>query len=229
MKIDIPPRGRTTRSGTRAAFRGLAAAFALAALATSANAHPHVWVEAKTKVLFGSDGRVVGVHNDWVFDDMYSAFAVQGLAKGGQLATREQLAPLAKTNVDSLAEYDYFTYGHAAGQKLRFGKPTNYWLEQRPDKRVVLHFDLPLAEPTRTGRALSLEIYDPTYFVDFELAPTDPVALVDAPSGCSKSVLGANPLIVQAGKQTALGFDAGGTPDTNFALNMASRIIVACP
>lgn len=198
-------------------------------LASPALAHPHVWVEATTKILFDKSGLIDGVHNDWVFDAMYSAFAVQGLEKGGRLATRKDLEALAKTNVDSLADYDYFTFGRANGQKLKFGKPTNYWLEERPDKRVVLHFDLPLAGPTKTGRAMSIEVYDPTYFVDFELAAKDPVAFVDAPAGCSKSVLGANPLIVQSGKQTALAFDSGIAPSDDFALHMASRIIVACP
>jgi ABC-type uncharacterized transport system substrate-binding protein len=167
--------------------------------------------------------------NDWVFDEMYSAFAVQGLEKNGQLATKDQLAPLAKTNVESLAEYDYFTYGKAGGKQLVFAKPIDYWLEERADKRVVLHFTLPLAQPTGTGRAMSIQIYDPTYFVDFELAAKDPVQLAGAPPGCSDTVLGANPLIVADGQKVAKSFDYGGTPSAEFALTMAGRVIVACP
>lgn len=212
-------------------LRGLALVVALALLALpgAAWAHPHVWVEARAQVLFGKDGLITGIRNDWVFDEMYSAFAVQGLGKKGELATPQELAPLAKTNVDSLAEYEYFTYAKAGGKKLVFGKPIDYSLEERPDKRVVLHFTLPLERPTGTGRAMSLQIYDPTYFVDFELADKDPVALSDAPSGCSKTVLGANPLLVADGQKTAKTFDAGIQPSEDFAMTMASRIIVACP
>ncbi len=192
-------------------------------------AHPHVWVEARAKVLFGADGKVDAIRNDWVFDEMYSAFAVQGLEKDGKLATPAQLSTLAKSNVDDLKEYDYFTYAKAAGQKVKFGAPTDYSLEERPDKRVVLHFTLPLAEPTKTGRAMSVQIYDPTYFVDFELAAQDPLELDGAPAGCSKSVLGANPLIVADGQKLAKSFDTGLTPSDDFSLKMASRVIVACP
>lgn len=202
---------------------------ALASLAGPALAHPHVWVEASAKVVFGKDGKVDAIRNEWVFDEMYSAFAVQGLEKNGKLATTADLATLAKSNVDDLKEYDYFTYAKAAGQKVKFAPPTDYSLEERPDKRVVLHFTLPLAEPTKTGRFMSVQIYDPTYFVDFELAPKDPLELAGAPAGCSKSVLGANPLIVADGQKLAKSFDTGLTPSDDFALKMASRVIVACP
>ena len=201
----------------------------LAAAAEPAAAHPHVWVEAATTILFDKAGLVTGVRNDWVFDEMYSAFAVQGLEKDGKLATVKDLASLAKTNVESLAEYDYFTYAKADGHKVTFGKPFDYSLEERADKRVVLHFTLPTLTPTKTGRWMSMQVYDPTYFVDFELAAKDPVTMADAPAGCSKSVLGANPLIVADGKKTAVGFDTGLAPGDDFALKMASRIIVACP
>ena len=50
---------------------------------------------------------------------MYSAFATQGQGKEGQLLTKDDLAPLAKTNVEFLAEFDYFTYAKAAKSKHR--------------------------------------------------------------------------------------------------------------
>ena len=52
----------------------------------------------------------------WAFDDGFSAFAVQGVPSkiAGQF-TRAELAPLAKVNIESLKEYDYFTYATADG------------------------------------------------------------------------------------------------------------------
>jgi ABC-type uncharacterized transport system substrate-binding protein len=70
-----------------------------------AGAHPHVWVTFHTEVLYAADGTMTGVRHAWTFDDMFSAYALQGIthAKKGRY-TREELAPLAQTNVDSLKE-----------------------------------------------------------------------------------------------------------------------------
>ena len=91
--------------------------------AGAAAAHPHVWVTARAQVVFNAQGQIEAIRNAWVFDEMYSAFATQGLGKDGQLLTKDELAPLAKTNVEFLAEFDYFTYAKAASQKIEFGAP----------------------------------------------------------------------------------------------------------
>ncbi|HMN74397.1 MAG TPA: DUF1007 family protein, partial [Rhodoblastus sp.] len=83
----------------------LAAAALVALLARPALAHPHVWVAARATVLFDKEGRIAGIRNDWTFDEMYSAFATQGLGQDGKPPTREELQPLAKTNIESLAEF----------------------------------------------------------------------------------------------------------------------------
>ena len=71
-----------------------------------------------TELVYAPDGSITGVRHHWAFDDMFSAFATQGLdAKEKGKFTREELAPLAKVNVESLKEYDYFTYATADGKK----------------------------------------------------------------------------------------------------------------
>src|ERR1700758_3982480 len=97
-----------------------------------AEAHPHVWVTFHSEVLYAADGSMTGVRHAWTFDDMFSAYALQGIphAKKGQY-TRQELAPLAQTNVDSLKEYDYFTYARVDGRKLKFADPVDYWLEYK--------------------------------------------------------------------------------------------------
>ncbi len=67
---------------------------------SSASAHPHVWVTVHSEVMYGPDGVVNGIRHAWTFDDMFSAYAIQGIqhAKKGQF-TREELSSLANVNV----------------------------------------------------------------------------------------------------------------------------------
>jgi len=159
------------------------------AATASALAHPHVWVTVKSAVVYAPDGSVTGVRHAWTFDDMFSAFATQGLEqKQKGVFTREELQPLAKVNVDSLKEYDYFTYAKVNGKNAPFVDPVDYFLDYDSKETVLtLHFLLPLKTPAK-AHTLNLEIYDPTYFVDFALAQKDPVVLAGAPAACKLTV-----------------------------------------
>jgi ABC-type uncharacterized transport system substrate-binding protein len=151
-------------------------------------AHPHVWVTMKTELAYAPDGSVTAVQHAWTFDDMYSAFATQGIAArtNGQFALAE-LQPLARVNIDSLKEYAYFTYVKIDGrsQKDAFGNPTNYWLEYDSQATVLtLQFTLPFKQPVK-ARRLTVEIYDPEFFLDFGFAERNPVRLFGAPAQCT--------------------------------------------
>lgn len=199
------------------------------ALAQRAEAHPHVWVTGRSEIIFDQTGLVKAIRNTWVFDEMYSAFATEGLGKDGKPPAPEELAPLAKTNIESLAEFDDFTYAKEAGAKVVFAEPIDYGLDVRDDKRVVLHFTLPLKTPASAKKAFSLQVYDPAYFVAFSFEPKDPVTLVNAPKGCSANMLGADPLQANESQKLSEAFFSGLSPGTNFGVKLADRIIIACP
>jgi ABC-type uncharacterized transport system substrate-binding protein len=205
---------------------GLVAALGLVG---SAQAHPHVWVSAKAEIVFDSKGMIAAIRNTWVFDEMYSAFVTEGQAKDGKLLTREDLAPLAESNVRDLADFGYFTFAKASKAKVEFGTPTEASLEQREDKRVVLRFTLPLKAPASAGKAFSFQVYDPTYFVAFELERQDPIVLAGAPKGCSTNMIGAKPLESTESKLLTEAFFSGLSPGADFGVKLASRIVVACP
>ena len=95
---------------------------------------------------------MTGVRHAWTFDDMFSAFATQGLdpKKKGEF-TREELAPLAKVNVKSLKEYDYFTYRQGERQEGRVQRSeADYYLDYNTKETVLtLHFTLPFKAPVK--------------------------------------------------------------------------------
>ncbi len=161
-------------------------ALALIAMTGTALAHPHVWVTMKSEVMYAPDGSVTGIRHAWSFDDMFSTYALQGIEhKKNGAYTREDLAPLAETNVTSLKEFNYFNYARVDGKKRKdaFDDPVDYWLDYT-DSVLTLHFTLPLKVPVR-ARDLEIDVYDPEYFVDFGFDEKDPVKLVNAPAQCT--------------------------------------------
>jgi ABC-type uncharacterized transport system substrate-binding protein len=156
--------------------------------APRADAHPHVWVTMSAELLYAPDGLATGVRHAWTFDDMYSAFATTGIeAKTKGQFTREELQPLAQINAESLKDFDYFTYAKVNGKKLKgaFSDPVDYWLDYNPKETVLtLHFTLPFKTAVK-AKVLTVEVYDPEFFIDFGFAEKDPVKLVGAPSQCA--------------------------------------------
>ncbi|WP_409455311.1 DUF1007 family protein [Methylosinus sp. H3A] len=197
--------------------------------AAPAVAHPHVWVAVRSEVLFTDDGKIKGVRHAWTFDDMYSAFALQGLGKDGKPPSREELAPLAKTNAESLAEFDYFTFAKYQNAKTAFGPPEDVWLEADDKKIVTMHFTLPLEKPLPAQKPFSFQIYDPTYFVAFDLEKQNAVTLTKAPAGCSTSVVEPKPLLAIDTQKLSEAFFANMSPGADFGMKLAARIVVACP
>lgn len=205
-------------------FLTLIATLLVAPLAASA--HPHVWVKAASELIYAPDGTVTGVRHTWTFDDMFSTYALQGIeTKTKGVYTREELAPLAQTNVDSLKEFGFFSFAKADGKKQKFVEPTDYYLEYK-DTALVLHFVLPFKTPFKS-RQMQLEVFDPSYFVDFQLQDKDPIKLVAAPAGCTMTIERPSDGTAAAKKLGEDNFLDGS--NDNFGAMFANKVTVNCP
>lgn len=199
----------------------------LCLFADRAEAHPHVWVTFHSEVLYTADGSMTGVRHAWTFDDMFSAYALQGIshAKKGQY-TRDELASLAQTNVDSLKEYAYFTYARADGKKLKFAEPADYWLEYK-NAALTLHFTLPLTAAV-PAKSMQIEIYDPSIFVDFEFAKDKAVSLTGAPQCVLTYDLPHQPTAAEQTRLSQLD-SVPLDPSSTYGETFANKILVKCP
>jgi ABC-type uncharacterized transport system substrate-binding protein len=197
-------------------------------IAAPAGAHPHVWVTMHTELVYAPDGKITGIRHAWSFDDMFSTFATQGLeSKEKGKFTRAELAPLAKVNVESLKEFDYFTYATADGKKAELAEPApDYWLDYA-DEVLTLNFTLPFKTPLK-AKELKVEIYDPTIFVDFAFAKDKAAQLVGAPK-CKLDVVLPREMTFAEGKK--LSEIPADQPNTTMAwgAQFASKLLVHCP
>ena len=210
-------------------IRLLLVTFFSLAFAAPVLAHPHVWVTMRTELLYAPDGSITSVRHHWAFDDMFSAFATQEIAaKEKGKFTRAELAPLAKVNVESLKDYEYFTYATADGKKTPLLDPLpDYWLDFN-DSILTLNFTLPFKTPVK-AKELRVEVYDPTIFVDFEWAKTNPVKVDNLPHGCKADVVMPREMTYAEGK--ALSNIPADQVNTTMAWGamFANKILVHCP
>jgi ABC-type uncharacterized transport system substrate-binding protein len=180
-------------------------------------------------VLFTPDGKISGIQHSWVFDEAYSAFAVQGLQrdKSGRIGA-DTLAPLAKSNTEDLTEFNYFTNVKSDGKIQEFAKPTQYTFEY-DGKQIIYNFTLPLKEPIKPGRTNVIEIADPTYFVAFSFAEIPQPALLSADvKGCA--ILAKRPPEdpQPVGQPLSEAVFSSLGASANYGMQFASRIILAC-
>lgn len=207
------------------ARRFLLAAALLLFATGGALAHPHVFVTAKGQLVYGANGALKEIYYVWAFDEMFSAFAAQGLdANGDGKLSREELQALAKENVDSLKEFAYFTVSPHGKAALEFGEPSDYWFETDDKNNLTLHFTLPVKNAPKGG--IAIEVYDPTYFVAFSLADGKPVLLQGAPAGCAVDAKTADG---GAANNPSEAFFQQLQAGADYGAQFANRITVRCP
>jgi ABC-type uncharacterized transport system substrate-binding protein len=206
----------------------LAAAACCSFVVATAQAHPHVWIVMTSAVLYAPDGTVTGVRHAWTFDDMFSTFATQGLeSKQKGVFTREELQPLAEVNVTSLKEYDYFSYAKVNGKKAEFNDPVEYYLEHDKDI-LTLHFTLPLKAPIK-AQNLEIEVYDPSYFIDFQFAEKDGIVLKGAPAACKGMLARPQEMNKELADRLSKVGPNEKIPENSFGAQFANKIRVRCP
>lgn len=159
--------------------------------ATPAVAHPHVWVTVEATVLYDANQQIAGLKEQWSFDKAYSEYALDGLEKDAAgNYTPAAFVALAKENMESLKDYNYFTEIYGDGTKLEIGPPEGAVVVR--DDKTILHltYTVPLKQPVKAGAAkLSFLIYDPEFYIAFAFVETNPIHLASGgPAGCSTKI-----------------------------------------
>jgi ABC-type uncharacterized transport system substrate-binding protein len=164
------------------AFRTLPAAGMLAALIAfapvAAEAHPHVFIKQQVVALFDATG-ISGFRLTWRFDPMYSSMMRADFvaAKEGALTPADVKSLHDKCFID-LKDEHYFTTITFNGKPLPFGEPAAFSAKSDGDS-IIYSFTLPLKpapDLKRAQNAVAITVFDPSYYVYYELAADHPVA-----------------------------------------------------
>ncbi|USG63111.1 DUF1007 family protein [Sneathiella marina] len=192
-------------------------------------AHPHVWTDMTVEVLFDEKGGVTGLRQIWLFDDYYTAYAIEGTDLDGDgKPDPAKLDEIMKVNMEQLREYGYFTDAAFNNEPLKLKPVTEMSTRMRGNRlemSFVTAFETPVAS---AAKGFTYAIYDPTYYVEMLHAETDnPVVLTGAPAGCTYRLIPPNP-DPSAVAQAAM-LDASVRGETGLGAFFAERVSLTCP
>jgi len=197
-----------------------------------------MWIDARAVIDVDAQHRITAVRQVWLFDEMFGAYATQGLPKGkGGSLPAATLKGMADDWMKALGEpiSHYFTRVTVGGKTATFGAPRDAKADWNPKTtRLTLSFTLPLATPMPVGAdGAQVDIYDPTYFVAYAFDEKGAVSLggPDA-AACTSAYRKPKELDWKTMQQlAAIPADPDALPDELFAITkgLTHRIEVRCP
>lgn len=195
-----------------------------------AQAHPHIFIDAKVTVTFDDEGAIAQLHHEWTFDAAFSSWQVQGLDTDGDgVTSSDELQELADENMVGLAEYGFYTYAGVDGHELAF-EPVGDQVMTHEDGLTTLAYSIRPTESVPVGR-LELAVNDPEYYVAITFADRSTVALENAPETCGYELVPPTPMSPEIEEQLfSIGPDVVELPPELAAAvrGTQGKIVVSC-
>jgi ABC-type uncharacterized transport system substrate-binding protein len=169
---------------------------------TGGAAHPHVFIEAGAGFVVDAEGRLAAVQISHIYDPLMTLLVLQEMGIDPFAA----LDPEASRSVaaDQALLFDEtggFAALSVAGEAVALA-PAQGIAARVEDDRLRIDFTRPLAAPAALdGRPARLAIYDPVYFIAFDL--TGPVTVAGG-TGCEAKALAWQPTEAVLALQAAL-------------------------
>ncbi|WP_147819862.1 DUF1007 family protein [Salidesulfovibrio onnuriiensis] len=147
----------------------LTALFLLLGLATMAQAHPHVFVDASPTMVINEHG-LAGIREHWLFDDMFTSAILSDIGVDPTTVNTESGQSIIRDGAFAyLKNFDYFTAVHLDGKPVPIPEATDFAASITEDNRLVYDFFLPLDIPVSGAEKLRIVLYDKEYYTDILL------------------------------------------------------------
>jgi len=210
----------------------LIAALVFVGLAGPALAHPHIFIDAKARILFDEAGNFVGIEQAWTFDEAFSIWQIQGLDTDGDgITSTAEMQELADENLVGLAEYSFYTFVGNAGETLPLVARGDVRFEH-VEGRSTLYFGLEPEAPYPVRGDFEIAVSDPEYYVAITFADASTVTPVNMPAACALRIEPPREMSPELAAQLyALPPDVTQLPpELSLALRgVQGAIVIACP
>jgi ABC-type uncharacterized transport system substrate-binding protein len=153
-------------------------------------AHPHVFVDARTGFVFGSDRQLEAIKVSWRYDEFTTLVLFETLEldldQDGQLNDADRVKILeGETNWPQ--DYKGDIYLEVLGQDYPLGRPKAAAVKLNANQIEVI-FDLPLSKPIKVDRLpILLRLYDPFFYFAYTIVSAK--ASPDLPEDCEARIV----------------------------------------
>ena len=186
--------------------------FAVLGVSQAVDAHPHAWIDLRSGVILNAEGKVEALTLEWRFDEFYSAFVLEDIARAGEV-TDQALQTLVQENMVSLRDYNYFVEAQYDGKPVALGDARDGTMVEK-DKRLVMRFVVTLAEPVDPKTyEFEYAVFDPSYYVEILHVENDLVTVAGSNAGkCLATITTPDPDAEAVGLAASLGKNEQGPP-----------------
>ncbi len=163
----------------------LAVLLVAAGISGPLRAHPHVFIDGVTDVVF-ENGKIIGIRQHWTFDNVFSLLLIEDFdANKNRKFDKPEIEALRKGAFAAVREFGYFTHIRLDGKKIAVDRVSEFTASVTKG-RISYSFFVPFAKPVdpKTTK-VDLGTYDDTFYVSVTYDAIDPVRLAGAgSSGC---------------------------------------------
>ncbi|WP_027681682.1 DUF1007 family protein [Rhizobium leguminosarum] len=143
---------------------------ALLGMPTVTFAHPHIFVDAKFEAIAAPDGSLQELRDTWQFDEVFSSSVLLDFDKNrNNVLDPAEVAAVAKTVRESLAQYNYYTNVTINGKALAFAKPDVLHGTYENGSLILSFAQKPMAKTPLKG-LIVFGVYDPTLYTALDFA-----------------------------------------------------------
>jgi len=181
------------------------------------------------QVLFDAQGRVSGLRETWLFDEYYTAFAMEEFAEKGKPGpTQADIDGFVRRAIENLKEYSYFTDVKSEDTPIALGTVTEMSGGLAEASRLWMTFLVPLKTPfDASKKPLTYGVYDPSYYIEMlHVEGENGVRFKDAPDGCQFRKIQPNPTFEAYALAAAA--DMADTPSETLGALFAERVTIQC-
>lgn len=192
---------------------------------SAAYAHPHAFIDMQTAPLV-QNNQLIGFSMKWTLDEASSSAVLYDMK---QAKTKEAQQKLLEEVMQNIVNEHYFSYlFDGKNNKVKYSPhPKNYGVNIQ-GLQIQYYFDMPLTHPQLLEKiTLSLQTYDPTYYVAMRYENKSAVNFSTLPDQCQGKLI--EPNISEKLQSYASSLDkTQKDEDDSLGVNFAQKVVIQC-